>query len=158
VNRGGQTTGRMIRELARERHERVVHLVDVEAVRRALLGSPTALTELERGAVIALCDLYGLDVTITAAGLGVAPNTVDWTIRRNRKRLPGLTRDLMAAAMLRPAGELVEAVAAGDADAVAGLLTDLDRQRLAALAVVLASMVADGESGAVSDGRERVAA
>lgn len=151
--RPGETTGRVKRELAVEAHERAVHLIDLEAVRRVLSGIPAVLTELERGAVIALCDAGGLDATVTAQGLGIAPSTVDWTIRRHRRRAAVLTRDLQAAVMLRPAAELVEAVAAGDAEAVAGVLLPLGRQQFAALAVVLASMVAD----AGPEGREQVA-
>lgn len=152
--RPGETTGRIKRELAVEAHERAVHLIDLEAVRRVLSGIPAVLTELERGAVIALCDAGGLDATVTAQGLGIAPSTVDWTIRRHRRRAAVLTRDLQAAVMLRPAAELVEAVAAGDAEAVAAVLCGLGRQQFAALAVVLASMVAD----AGPEGREQVAA
>lgn len=144
--RPGETTGRVKRELAVEAHERAVHLIDLEAVRRVLSGIPAVLTELERGAVIALCDAGGLDATVTAQGLGVAPSTVDWTIRRHRRRAAVLTRDLQAAVMLRPAAELVEAVAA--------VLTPLGQQQFAALAVVLASMVAD----AGPEGREQIAA
>lgn len=151
---GGETTGRIKRELAVEAHERAVHLIDLEAVRRVLSGIPAVLTELERGAVIALCDAGGLDATVTAQGLGIAPSTVDWTIRRHRRRAAVLTRDLQAAVMLRPAAELVEAVAAGDAEAVAGVLLPLGRQQFAALAVVLASMVADADA----EGREQIAA
>lgn len=140
---GGETTGRIKRELAVEAHERAVHLIDLEAVRRVLLGIPAVLTELERGAVIALCDAGGLDATVTAQGLGVAPSTVDWTVRRHRKRAAALTRDLQAAAMLRPAAELVTAVAGSDAEAVASVLSSLSLQQFAALAVVLAAAVSD---------------
>ena len=152
--RPGETTGRIKRELATAAQERAVHLIDLEAVRRVLSGIPAVLTELERGAVIALCDAGGLDATVTAQGLGIAPSTVDWTIRRHRRRAAVLTRDLQAAAMLRPAAELVSAVADSDADTVASVLSPLSLQQFAALAVVLASMVAD----AGPEGREQVAA
>lgn len=148
---GGETTGRVARELAAERHEKAVHLVDGEAIRRALSGCPTALTELERGVVITIADTDGLDREITAQGLGMSRGTLDWAILRRRQRVPVLTRDLLAAALLRPAGDLVDAVRDADADAVAGVLSGLDRQRLAALRVVLASLVLDAELG----GRER---
>lgn len=148
---GGETTGRVARELAAERHEKAVHLVDGEAIRRALSGCPTALTELERGVVITIADTDGLDREITAQGLGMSRGALDWAILRRRQRVPALTRDLMAAALLRPAGDLVGAVRDADAEAVAGVLSGLDRQRLAALCVVLASLVLDAELG----GRER---
>lgn len=135
-----------------------MHLVDAEAIRRALLGSPVALTQLERGVVVAIADMDGLDREITARGLGISLDALKDRIRSRRRRVPVLQRELLAASMQGPADELVGAVAAGDADAVAGLLTGLDRQRFAALAVVLASMVADAGQGAVAEGRERVAA
>ena len=123
-------------------NQRRVHLVDVEAVRRALLGDPAALTELEQGAVVALADLDGFDYTLTARGLGVSPRTLSDRVRARRRRVPALTRDLWAAVMLPAAQALVRAVRLDDADAVAAILTPLDRQRLAALAVVLADLVA----------------
>lgn len=141
--RPGETTGRVKREIAVERHERAVHLVDGEAIRRALLGSPVALTELERGAVISIASMDGFDRELSAQGLGVSRNTLDSAIAHHRRRLPGLTRDLWAATALRPAGALVEAVASQDAGGVASVLCGLDRQRLAALAVVLAAAVTD---------------
>lgn len=71
---GGQTTGRVARELAAEQQERLVELVDAVAIRRALSGCPSALgamTHLEREVVIAIADTYGGDLEITAAGLGI---------------------------------------------------------------------------------------
>lgn len=141
--RPGEAGRAAARELAAEANERAVHLVDVEAVRAALLGTPVALTELERGAVVALCDLGGFDVAITAAGLGVSVKRLGDRMRVRRRRVPALTRDLWAAVMLRPAADLVDAVASRDAEAVASALCGLNRQHLAALAVVLAAAVRD---------------
>lgn len=124
-------------------HEQAVHLIDLEAVRKALLGVPVVLTELEAGAVVALCDLGGLDYTITAQGLGISYAAFKDRIKTRRRRAPGLTRDLMAASALRPAAELVSAVAGSDADAVASVLSSLSLQQFAALAVVLAAAVSD---------------
>ena len=143
MNAGGELTGRVARELAAERHERAVHMLDATAMIRVLRGSPAILTELERDAVIVLADSDGVDRRIVAEGLGVKKNTLDRMILDRRRRMGGLTRDLQAAAMLRPAAELVAAVGAGDASAVAAVLTPMDRQRLAALAVVLAAAVSD---------------
>lgn len=140
---GGATTGRVARELAVERHERAVELIDAEAIRRALSGSPAGLTALERDVVITIADLDGLDRRITAAGLGVSLNALEYAILRRRQRVPELTRDLWAAVMLRPAALLVDAVRAGDADGVAAVLAGLDAQGFAALAVVLAAAVSD---------------
>lgn len=156
--RPGEATSRIKRELATAAQERAVHLIDGEAIRRALLGCPAVLTELEREAVIAVCDAGEMDRELTAAGLGLSRRSLDDQIKTRRRRVPVLTRDLQAAAMLRPAAELVEAVGAGDADAVAAVLTPMDRQRLAVLAVVLASMVADADADADAEGREQVAA
>lgn len=153
---GGDTTGRVIREQSVERHERLVELVDAVAIRRALSGCPSAieaLTALEREVVIAVADIDGLDRQVTARGLGLSKGGLDWAIVRQRRRVDELTRDLLAASMLRPAGDLVAAVAAEDPNAVAAVLLGRDLQRLAALCVVLASMVADAER----DGRERIA-
>lgn len=146
TGRPGEATGRLLREQARERHERAVELVDVEAVRRALTGCPSvlgAMTDLERELVVTIADVGGLSREITARGLGVSGGALDWAIKSRRRRVAALTRDLWAAAALRPAADLVDAVAAGDADAVASLLLGLDRQHLAALAVVLAAVVSE---------------
>lgn len=151
--RPGEATGRLLREQARERHEQAVHLLDAEAIRRVLSGCPAWLTELERDAVVTIADVGGLSREITARGLGVSEGALDWAITR-RRRATALTRDLMAAAALRPAADLVEAVAARAAGAVARVLSGLDRQRPAALAVVLALMTADADP----DSREPVAA
>lgn len=141
--RPGETTGRIARELAAERHERAVHMLDATAMIRVLRGSPAILTELERDAVIVLADSDGVDRRIVAEGLGVKKNTLDRMILDRRRRVPVLTRDLQAAAMLRPAAELVAAVAGSDADAVASVLSGLSLQQFAALAVVLAAAVSD---------------
>lgn len=143
---GGEATRRVKREEAAARQERLVELVDAVAIRRVLSGCPSAveaLTSLEREVVISIVDLLGADLEITAAGLGIGRKSLDLAVRRQRRRVAELTRDLMAAVMLRPAAELVEAVATGDADGVAGVLTGLDSQHLAALAVVLAAAVTD---------------
>lgn len=141
--RPGETTGRIKRELATAAQERAVHLIDGEAIRRALLGCPAVLTELEREAVIAVCDAGEMDRELTAAGLGLSRRSLDDQIKTRRRQVPALTRDLQAAAMLRPAAELVEAVGAGDAGAVAVVLSSLSLQQFAALAVVLAAAVSD---------------
>lgn len=146
----GETTGRIKREMALERHERAVHLVDGEVIRRALLGSPVAMRELERGAVIAIADTDGIDRELTAAGLSMSRKSLDGAIVARRRQAAALTRDLWAASMLRPAENLVDAVRSGDPDAVAEVLLGLNRQRLAALAVVLAAQVADATGVAVT--------
>lgn len=143
---GGEATRRVKREEAAARQERLVELVDAVAIRRVLSGCPSAveaLTRLEREVVISIVDLLGADLEITAAGLGITRNSLDWAVRRQRRRVGELTRDLWAAVMLRPAAELVEAVAAGDGGAVERVLSPLSRQQFAALAVVLAAAVAD---------------
>jgi hypothetical protein len=129
--------------LAKAEHERAMELVDVTAVLRALSGSPVALTELERDVVIVLADRDGISRQITAEGLGISKSGIDWAVTRQRRRVPALTRDLWAAAMIRPAADLVSAVRHNDPEAVAEVLLGLDRQRLAALAVVLAAAVTD---------------
>lgn len=141
----GEATRAVKRALAEQGHERARHLIDAVAIAKALEGSPVALTELERDAVIVIADTDGIDREITAAGLGISRSGLDWAIIRQRRRVPALTRDLWAAVMLRPAADLVSAVRAHDPDAVASVLLGLDRQRLAALAVVLASMLADAD-------------
>lgn len=142
TDRPGETTRRVIRDLARERHERAVHLLDVTAIRRALLGDPVTLRELERGAIVVLADEYGLDHRIVAEGLGRSTSTVSTAIIRRRERLPGLAADLLALTMTGPADDLIAAVSARDPDAVRGVLAGWDRQHLAALAVVLADLAA----------------
>lgn len=141
--RPGEATGRIARELAAERHERAVHMLDATAMIRVLRGSPAILTELEREAVIVLADSDGVDRRIVAEGLGVKKNTLDRMILDRRRRVGGLTRDLMAASALRPAAELVAAVAGSDAGGVAAVLSGLSLQQFAALAVVLAAVVSD---------------
>ncbi len=146
TGRPGELTGRVARELATARHERQVELVDAVTIRRALSGCPSvldAMTDLERDLVVAIADIDGLDREISARGLGISKGALEWTIIRRRRRVAALTRDLWAAAALRPAADLVGAVGSGDGEAVASLLTGLDSQRLAALAVVLAAAVAD---------------
>lgn len=115
-------------------------------IRRALLGDPVTLTELERGAIVVLADEYGLDHQIVAEGLGRSKSTVDTAIIRRRERLPGLAADLLALTMTGPADDLVSAVAARDPDAVRDVLAGWDRQHLAALCVVLADLAADALS------------
>lgn len=142
TGRPGETTRRTIRDLARDRHERAVHLIDATAIRRALLSDPVTLTELERGAIVVLADEYGLDHQIVAEGLGRSKSTVDTAIIRRRERLPGLAADLLALTMTGPAEDLIAAVAARDPDAVRDGLAGWDRQHLAALCVVLADVAA----------------
>jgi hypothetical protein len=151
---GGATTGRIKREMALERHEQAVHLLDVEAMRRVLSGSPAFLTHAEREAVFVLADSDGIDRHVVAAGLGMSRDALDWAVLRRRKRSSELDRDLQAAAAIRPAAELVDAVAAESPDAVAAVLTGLSPQQFAALCVVLAARVVDAET----EGREQVAA
>jgi hypothetical protein len=124
----------------REQHERAVHLVDGVAIRKALSGTPAALSELERGAVIAICDTYGLSRDLTAAGLGITLAHLEKLIGRRRMLAGFAYRCALAAGMREPAADLVDAVAARDVAAVAEILTELDTQGLYALAVVLAEM------------------
>lgn len=119
-----------------------MHLVDGEAIRRALLGTPVALTALEQGAVISICDTNGLDREITARGLGMTRGGVDNAIVRAKRAAPARYADVLAAAMEQPAADLVAAVAARDAGAVGEVLAGLDVQQLRALAVVLADLAA----------------
>ena len=130
---------------------RAVHLIDAEAIRRALLGTPTALTELEREASITICDIEGLDRRVTARGLGIPRDTLTQTILRRRDQLPRFTTRLMAAAAVEPAEELVRAVDAADRDAVADVLHRLNRQGLYALAVVLADLVLEARDPDADD-------
>ncbi len=146
MNAGGELTGRVARELAAERQRRLVELVDAEAIRRALSGCPSVLagmTQVERELVIAIADMDGFNHRITAEGLGLSPRGLADAMVTQRRRAGGLTRDLQAAVMLRPAAELVAAVAGSDADAVASVLSPLSLQQFAALAVVLAAAVSD---------------
>lgn len=143
TGRPGELTGRVARDLAVQRHERAMALLDGEAIRRVLSGAPTFLTLLEREAVFVLADTDGIDRATVAAGLEMKRDALDRQIWDRRARAPQLTRDLWAASALRPAAELIAAVGAGDAGAVASLLCALNPQRLAALAVVLAAAVAD---------------
>lgn len=138
----GAATRDVTLALARADHERAVELVDVTAVLRALSGSPAVLTALERDVVVVLPDRDGISRQIVAEGLGITRHSVDDAICRQRRRVPALTRDLWAAAMLRPAADLVSAVRANDPVAVARVLVGLDCQRLAALAVDLARLQA----------------
>lgn len=128
-------------EQAREAHLEAVHLIDTVAIERALMGSPVALRELEQGAVIALADLHGLHREITAAGLGIGPDTLSKRIARARERLPAARLGVLAASLAFTARALVDAVHADDAESVERVLTRLDRQSLAALAVVLADRI-----------------
>ena len=128
-------------------HKRAVHLIDGVAIREVLLGAPKALTELERGAVIAVCDLHGLDRELTGRCLGLAPKSVGKLIGRRRKNVDAAFKEALAAGMVEPALELMDAVRDRDADAVADVLCELSVQGLYALAVVLADM-AGREPGA----------
>jgi hypothetical protein len=129
------------RRPARTEQERAAHLIDVGAIRRALLGTPTALRELERGAVVTLCDVDGIDRHLVAGAMQITKPHLEILIRRRRDALPAAQADFLAACMREPAQDLVEAVHAGDRDAVAGVLEGLDVQSLYALAVVLADLV-----------------
>lgn len=135
------------RETAAAEHvienRRAVHLIDAVAIRNALLGSTVALTELERGAVIAICDLHGLDRDLTAAGLGTNREAVDKAIARRRRSAGYAYRAALAAGMREPALDLVDAVRERNVVAVAEVVTVLDTQGLYALAIVLADLVAD---------------
>lgn len=55
--RPSELTGRVARELAVQRHEQAMALLDGTAIRRVLSGSPTFLTLLEREAVFVLAGL-----------------------------------------------------------------------------------------------------
>jgi hypothetical protein len=122
-------------------NERRVHLVDAESVRRAVLGDPGALTELERGAVVSIADTDGFDRELTAAGLGVSRKHLEKLIKRRRILAGFAYRNALAAGMREPAADLIDAVCARDVDAVAEVLTELDTQGLYALAIVLADML-----------------
>lgn len=121
-------------------NQRAVHLVDAESVRRAQLGEPGALTELERGAVVSICDSNGFDRELTAAGLGVSRKHLEKLIKRRRMLAGFAYRTALAAGMREPAAELIDAARARDVVAVAEVLTELDTQGLYALAIVLADM------------------
>jgi hypothetical protein len=122
-------------------NERRAHLVDAEAVRRALLGDPGALTELERGAVVSICDTDGFGRELTAAGLGITRDNLDKLIDKRRRKAGFAYRAALAAGAREPALELVDAVRGRDILAVAEILTELDTQGLYALAIVLADML-----------------
>jgi hypothetical protein len=121
-------------------NERRVHLIDAESVRRAVLGDPGALTELERGAVVSIADTDGFDRELTAAGLGVSRKHLEKLVKRRRTLAGFAYRNALAAGMREPAAELVDAVRDRDVCAVAEILTELDTQGLYALAIVLADM------------------
>ena len=89
-------------------HEQKVHLVDAEAIRQALLGLPKALTALERGAALVVCDQGGLDREIVGRGLGLERESVDRAISRAREVAPDL--QLRALAVV-----LADMLAAADA-------------------------------------------
>ncbi len=130
-------------------NQRRAHLVDAEAVRRALLGDPVALTELERGATISICDTDGLDRSLTAQGLGITSDHLDKLIYRRRTRAVLAYKNALAAGMREPALDLVDAVRDRDVCAVAEILTGLQQQGLYALAIVLADMA--GAAGVARD-------
>ena len=123
-------------------HEQKVHLVDAEAIRQALLGFPKALTALERGAALVVCDQWGLDREIVGCGLGLERESVDRAISRAREVAPERLGLLLEAAAVESAPLLVGAVEARDAGLVGEFLVDLDVLQLRALTVVLADMLA----------------
>ncbi len=126
----------------RDAHEREVELIDATAIRRALSGCPVALTAMERGVVISIADTHGMDREVVAKGLGFRQRAgVDAAITRARRAVSDAEKNVLAAAAWDRAMELVEAVQDEDAQAVSAALCDLDRQGLAALAVVLADLV-----------------
>jgi hypothetical protein len=133
----GRETAAAERALNRER---TVHLVDVEAVRQALTGTLSALTELEQDAAITLCDLGGLSRELTAAGLGMSADLVQKKINRRRARVGYAYRNALAAGAREPAAHLIRVVRRRDVVAVAEILTELSQQGLYALAIVLADM------------------
>lgn len=126
-------------------NERRVHLVDAESVRRAVLGDPGALTELERGAVVSIVDTDGFDRELCATGLGVSRKHLEKLIKRRRLLAGFAYRNALAAGMREPAADLIDAVRERDVNAVAEILTVLDTQALYALTIVLADMA--GEPG-----------
>lgn len=128
-------------------NERRVHLIDAESVRRALLGDPGALTELEQGAVVSIVDTDGFDRELTAAGLGITRGCLDKQIRRRRTLAGFAYRSALAAGKREAAADLIDAVRDRDVAAVAEVLTGLSTQGLYALAIVLADM-AGTEAGA----------
>lgn len=121
--------------------ERTVHLIDAEAIRKALLGDPGALTELEQGAAIVITDQWGLDRELTAAGLGVRGDSVKRAISRARSLAPARLRLLLAATAEESVQPVVDAVKARDAELIAEYLTDLDVLQLRALVIALADAV-----------------
>lgn len=145
----------MVAQEARERHEREVHLIDAIAIRRALLGDPVALTELERGAAIVLCDTHGMSREVVAEGLGTYRRQLERDLAARRRDLPAARAQFLTVAARRPALDLVEAVQAWDRDAVAAVFDGLDRDEMTALAVVLAAFaggVRDPRSGIDMEG------
>lgn len=127
-------------QVRRAAHERAVHLVDAVAIRKALFGTPVVLTELERGAVVTICDTHGLSRDLVAEGLEENRRQFERAVAYRRRDLPAARADFLAAAARQPALDLVAAVKAWDRDAVAEVLVGLDVQGLYALAVVLADM------------------
>jgi hypothetical protein len=119
-------------------HEQKVHLVDAEAIRQALLGLPKALTALERGAALVVCDQWGLDREI----VGLARESLDRAISRAREAAPERLGELLETAAVESVPPLVDAVRVRDAGLVEELLVDLDVLQLRALTVVLADMLA----------------
>lgn len=128
-------------------HERAVHLVDAVAIRKALFGTPVVLTQLERGAVVTICDTHGLSRDLVAEGLEENRRQFEREIAYRRRDLPATRADYLAAAARQPASDLVAAVKAWDRDAVAEVLVGLDVQGLYALAVVLADMANPLDTG-----------
>lgn len=126
-------------------HARAAHLVDGEAIRQALLGTPVALTALERGASITIADLDGLERTLVARGLRVTRCAVDVMISRRRRALPAARRDLLVTAAHHPAHALIDAVRGRDPDLVREILTGRDVEELHVLAIVLAALAGAAE-------------
>lgn len=135
-------------------HERAVHLVDAVAIRRALLGDPVALTELEYGACVVICDRGGLNRELVARGLGVGRRRLEREVAYKRRDLPAVERELLAAELRPVAAEFAQAVERGDAAAVAGIAAGLDAEGWCALALNLAADLVEARAatgeGAVS--------
>jgi hypothetical protein len=133
--------------------KRAVHLVDAVAIRKALLGTPTALTEIEQGAAITICEVGGLSRDLTAQGLGLERSSIDQLMTRRRRELPAAEADALVAAMADRAQLLIAAVADRKRAAVAEVLQPMPVTELHALAIALADMLAAPERGAVAGGR-----
>jgi hypothetical protein len=120
-------------------HVGAVHLVDTVAVRRALLGSPVALTELERGAVISICDLGQIDRNLVAQGLGLSKAALNTALRQRQRHLPAAEADTLVAAMAERVPGLVAAVGERDRAAVSRLMP-VQVEELQALVIAFADL------------------